>query len=110
MTAQSCNLGVEFKQRAPLSNPAAGCSVPNPIAVSALSSSVKIGPEAVMNCALADELAADVANGRAAAMHRWLAARQAVTAAFDDRPNAFFNVNDATDLTAAETICGAECV
>jgi hypothetical protein len=50
-------LGVEFKQRAPLSNPAAGCSVPNPIAVSALSSSVKIGPEAVMNCALADELA-----------------------------------------------------
>jgi hypothetical protein len=50
-------LGVKFEERAPLSDPAAGCSVPNPIAVSALSSTVEIGPKAVMNCALADELA-----------------------------------------------------
>jgi hypothetical protein len=50
-------LGVRFEERTPLSDPAAGCSVPNPIAVSALSSSVRIGPEAVMNCALADQLA-----------------------------------------------------
>jgi hypothetical protein len=50
-------LGVRFEERAPLSDPDAGCSVPNPIAVSALSPSVKIGPEAVMNCALADQLA-----------------------------------------------------
>jgi hypothetical protein len=50
-------LGVKFEERAPLFDRAAGCSVPNPIAVSALSSSVKIGPKAVMNCALADELA-----------------------------------------------------
>jgi|APThiThiocy_cv2_1041547.scaffolds.fasta_scaffold00214_13 hypothetical protein len=50
-------LGVKFEERAPLSDPAAGCSVPNPIEVSALSSSVGIGPGAVMNCALADQLA-----------------------------------------------------
>jgi hypothetical protein len=50
-------LGVKFEERAPLFNHDAGCSVPNPIAVSALSQTVKIGPEAVMNCALADELA-----------------------------------------------------
>jgi hypothetical protein len=50
-------LGVKFEERTPLSDPAAGCSVPNPIAVSALSPGVKIGPEAVMNCALADQLA-----------------------------------------------------
>jgi len=50
-------LGVKFEERAPLSDPVAGCSVPNPIAVSTLSASVKIGPEAVMNCALADQLA-----------------------------------------------------
>ena len=50
-------LGVKFEERTPLSDRDAGCSVPNPIAVSALSPSVKIGPEAVMNCALADQLA-----------------------------------------------------
>ena len=50
-------LGVKFEERAPLSDPAAGCSVPNPIAVSALSSSVGIGPDAVMNCALTDQVA-----------------------------------------------------
>jgi hypothetical protein len=50
-------LGVKFEERAPLFDRDAGCAVPNPIAVSALSSSVKIGPEAVMNCALADQLA-----------------------------------------------------
>ena len=50
-------LGVKFEERAPLFDRDAGCSVPNPIAVSALSSSVKIGPKAVINCALADELA-----------------------------------------------------
>jgi hypothetical protein len=50
-------LGVKFEERAPLSDRDAGCSVPNPIAVSALSPSMKIGPEAVMNCALADQLA-----------------------------------------------------
>jgi hypothetical protein len=49
-------LGVKFEERAPLSDADAGCSVPDPVAVSALSPSVKIGPEAVMNCALADEL------------------------------------------------------
>jgi hypothetical protein len=50
-------LGVKFEERTPLSDRDAGCSVPNPIAVSALSQTVKIGPEAVMNCALADQLA-----------------------------------------------------
>jgi hypothetical protein len=50
-------LGVSFEEKAPLSDPEAGCSVPNPIAVSALSSSVKFAPDAVMNCALADKLA-----------------------------------------------------
>jgi hypothetical protein len=49
-------LGVRFEEHAPLSDPV-GCSVPNPVAVSALSSSIRIGPDAVMNCALADELA-----------------------------------------------------
>ncbi len=55
-------LGVTFKERAPLSDPREGCSVPNPIAVSALSSTIKIGPEAVMNCDLADQLARFIKN------------------------------------------------
>jgi hypothetical protein len=53
-------LGVKFKEEAPLSDPI-GCAVQNPIAVSALSARVKIGPQAVMNCALADALAHFVA-------------------------------------------------
>lgn len=49
-------LGVAFEERPQLAD-AAGCSVPWPIAVSALSKDVALAPEAVMNCATAQRAA-----------------------------------------------------
>jgi len=45
-------LGVAFEERPQLAD-AAGCSVPWPVAVTALSKDVALAPEAVMNCATA---------------------------------------------------------
>ncbi|MCR5858763.1 extensin family protein [Mesorhizobium sp. J428] len=49
-------LGVAFEERPQLAD-AAGCSVPWPIAVSALSKEVALAPQAVMNCATAQRAA-----------------------------------------------------
>lgn len=50
---------------------------------------------------LADVLAADLAAGRAAAMHRWLAERRNGSVAFDGTPDPFFNINTPEELAAA---------
>ena len=50
---------------------------------------------------LADALAADLAAGRAAGVHRWLAGRRVVEVAFTGDPDPFTNVNTPDDLATA---------
>lgn len=49
-------LGVEFEERPPVSE-AGGCAIAHPISVTALSPTIALEPEAVLNCAMAEAAA-----------------------------------------------------
>lgn len=49
-------LGTKFEERPPLSDPN-GCSLPHPLSLTALSGSIDVQPEALVNCATAEAVA-----------------------------------------------------
>lgn len=46
-------LGVEFEPHEPLADPVAGCFVVNPVTLKSLGKTIKLSPEAVLNCDMA---------------------------------------------------------
>jgi hypothetical protein len=46
-------LGVDFAPHEPLADPAAGCFVPNPVTLKSLGKTIKLAPEAILNCNMA---------------------------------------------------------
>jgi hypothetical protein len=46
-------LGVEFDEHEPLADPVAGCFVANPLTLKSLGETIKLAPEAVLNCNMA---------------------------------------------------------
>ena len=46
-------LGVEFSEHPPLADVAVGCFVVNPVTLKSLGKTIKLSPEAVLNCNMA---------------------------------------------------------
>ena len=46
-------LGVDFERHDALADPAAGCFVANPVTLKSLGKTIKLAPEAVLNCDMA---------------------------------------------------------
>jgi hypothetical protein len=65
-------LGVEFAEHDPLADPAAGCLVANPLTLKSLGKTIKLAPEAILNCDMARATARFMQDVASPAAKTWL--------------------------------------
>jgi hypothetical protein len=65
-------LGVEFAEHEPLADPAAGCFVANPVTLKSLGKTIKLAPEAILNCDMARATARFMQDVASPAAKTWL--------------------------------------